>query len=100
MDKSGQVDRLADAHDLGDVLAVHEDDMRTAIEELNRSTATISKHTENLRQQQDALARLVKKRTETESKRQNLEETRLQKSASERKRLAAEVCIPNYSQPP
>ncbi|KAF7556841.1 hypothetical protein G7Z17_g1178 [Cylindrodendrum hubeiense] len=91
LDRSGRVDVLADAHDLGEVQAVNEEDIRTAIEELNRSTATISKQTETLRQQQDALSRLVKKRGETEAQRRDLESTRIRKSESQRKRLAAEV---------
>lgn len=82
---------LADAHDLGEVQAVNEEDIRTAIEELNRSTATISKQTETLRQQQDALSRLVKKRAENEAQRRDLESTRLRQSESQRKKLAAEV---------
>jgi hypothetical protein len=91
LDRTGQVDKLADAYDLGEVQAVNEDDIRAAIEELNRSTATISKQTETLRQQQDALSRLVKKRGENEAQRRDLEATRLRKSESERKRLAAQV---------
>ncbi|KPM35352.1 hypothetical protein AK830_g11226 [Neonectria ditissima] len=95
LDRSGQVDLLADAHDLGEVQAVSEDDIRAAIEELNRSTATISKQTETLRQQQDALSRLVKKRGENEAQRRDLESTRLRESESQRKKLAAEVTYPD-----
>lgn len=91
LDKSGQVDKLADLHDLGEVQAVNEDEIRTAIEELNRSTASIVKQTETLRQQQDALSRLVKKSSEGQAQRQELEETRLRKVELERKRLATEV---------
>ncbi|KAM0345758.1 hypothetical protein ACHAPU_006111 [Fusarium lateritium] len=91
LDKSGQVDRLADLHDLGEVQAVNEDDIRAAIEELNRSTVTISKQTETLRQQQDALARLVRKRAEAENQRKNLEEERLNKTKHALKKLIFEV---------
>jgi septal ring factor EnvC (AmiA/AmiB activator) len=91
LDKSGQVDRLADLHDLGEVQAVNEDDIRAAIEELNRSTETISKQTETLRQQQDALARLVKKRDEAEHQRRDLEEERLNKTKHALKKLVFEV---------
>ncbi|KAF4456036.1 hypothetical protein F53441_1757 [Fusarium austroafricanum] len=91
LDKSGQVDRLADLHDLGEVQAVNEDDIRAAIEELNRSTATISKQTETLQQQRDALARLVKKRDETEKQRRDLEEQRLNKTRHDLKKLVFEV---------
>ncbi|KAF5965034.1 hypothetical protein FCOIX_13147 [Fusarium coicis] len=91
LDKSGQVDRLADLHDLGEVQAVSEDDVRAAIEELNRSTATISKQTETLKQQRDALARLVKKRDEAETQRRDLEEARLNKTKHALKKLVFEV---------
>ncbi|OBS17732.1 hypothetical protein FPOA_09464 [Fusarium poae] len=91
LDKSGQVDRLADLHDLGEVQAVNEDDIRAAIEELNRSTETITKQTETLRQQQDALARLVKKRDEAEHERRDLEEERLDKTKHALKKLVFEV---------
>ncbi|KAF4968411.1 hypothetical protein FSARC_4208 [Fusarium sarcochroum] len=91
LDKSGQVDHLADLHDLGEVQAVNEDDIRAAIEELNRSTATISKQTETLRQQQDALARLVKKRDEADNQRRHLEERRLDKTKHALKKLVFEV---------
>ncbi|KAH7170075.1 hypothetical protein EDB81DRAFT_876124 [Dactylonectria macrodidyma] len=91
LDRSGQVDVLADAHDLGEVQAVNEEDIKAAIEELNRSTATITKQTETLRQQQDALARLVRKRAESEAQRRDLESTRLRSSESQRKKLATEV---------
>ncbi|SCO82898.1 uncharacterized protein FRV6_07111 [Fusarium oxysporum] len=91
LDKSGQVDRLADLHDLGEVQAVNEDDIRAAIEELNRSTATISKQTETLKQQRDALARLVKKRDEAESQRRDLAEARLNKTKHALKKLVFEV---------
>ncbi|KAF9769723.1 hypothetical protein IL306_012814 [Fusarium sp. DS 682] len=91
LDKSGQVDRLADLYDLGEVQAVNEDDVRAAIEELNRSTATISKQTETLKQQRDALARLVKKRDEAESQRRDLEEARLSKTKHALKKLVFEV---------
>ncbi|RGP68566.1 hypothetical protein FLONG3_8125 [Fusarium longipes] len=91
LDKNGQVDRLADLHDLGEVQAVNEDDIRAAIEELSRSTETISKQTETLRQQQDVLARLVKKRDEAEQQRRDLEEERLNKTKHTLKKLVFEV---------
>jgi len=91
LDKSGQVDRLAELHDLGEVQAVNEDDIRAAIEELNRSTGEINKQTETLRQQQDALARLVKKRDEAEQARRDLEEDRLNKTKHALKKLVFEV---------
>ena len=70
---------------------MNEDDIRAAIEELNRSTGEINKQTETLRQQQDALARLVKKRDEAEQARRDLEEDRLNKTKHALKKLVFEV---------
>lgn len=91
MDKSGQVDKLAALHDLAEVQAVTEDDLRTAIEELRQSTEAISRQSETLRQQHDALSRLESKQAETSARRRTLEASRRSKSDSERKRVAAEV---------
>ncbi|KAL6866521.1 hypothetical protein ACO1O0_002632 [Amphichorda felina] len=91
LDKSGEVDRLAALHDLAEIPAVTEDEIRGAIEELKRSTDAISKQTETLRQQQDALSRLVKKTAESDTRRQEFEHARQRRSESERKRIAAEV---------
>jgi predicted lipoprotein len=91
LDKSGEVDRLAALHDLAEVQAVTEDDIRAAIEELRRSTEAISKQTETLKQQQDALCRLVRKTTESDARRRDFEYSRQRRSDSERKHIAAEV---------
>lgn len=91
---------MADLYDLGEVQAVNEDDIRAAIDELNRSTATISKQTEALRQQQDALSRLVKKRDEAESQRHDWEDSRLNKTKLAIKKLAFEVNSPPHMQLP
>ncbi|KAF5598712.1 hypothetical protein FPCIR_2774 [Fusarium pseudocircinatum] len=60
-------------------------------DELALSTATISKQTETLKQQRDALARLVKKRDEAETQRRDLEEARLNKTKHALKKLVFEV---------
>lgn len=91
LDKSGQVDKLAEQHDLADVQAVAEDEIRAAVEEISRSTAAITKQTETLRLQQDALSRLVKKGGENESRRRDFELSRQQNSSTERKFVSAEV---------
>ncbi|KND86777.1 hypothetical protein TOPH_08583 [Tolypocladium ophioglossoides CBS 100239] len=91
LDKSGQVDRLAALHDLADVQAVTEDDVRVAIDELKRSTTIISQQTETLRQQQDDLSRLVKKHAENDAKRRDLNHAWQKRSDVERRQLANEV---------
>ncbi|PTB66214.1 hypothetical protein BBK36DRAFT_1135335 [Trichoderma citrinoviride] len=91
LDRNGQVDILANLHDLSEVQSVTEDDIKAAVEELRRSTESITKQSETLRQQQDALSRLVRKRAENEARRRDLDLDRQSKSESERQRVAAEV---------
>ncbi|OTA02449.1 hypothetical protein A9Z42_0028290 [Trichoderma parareesei] len=91
LDRNGQVDILANLHDLSEVQSVTEDDIKAAVEELRRSTESITKQSETLRQQQDALSRLVRKRAENETRRRDLDMDRQSKSESERQRVAAEV---------
>ncbi|UNI13961.1 hypothetical protein JDV02_000647 [Purpureocillium takamizusanense] len=91
LDRSGQVDRLAAMYDLAEVQAVNEAELRAAIDELQRSTSTISKQTQTLRQQQEALSRLLKKQAENEAKRRDLAYARTRKAATERRRLANEI---------
>ncbi|KAG6038597.1 hypothetical protein E4U41_004019 [Claviceps citrina] len=91
LDKSGRVDQLADSHDLSQVQAVTEHDLRLAIEQLRRSTESIDKQTETLRQQRGALSRLVKKQDEDTARRRELERVQKRKRDLERTRLAREV---------
>jgi uncharacterized membrane protein len=91
LDKSGHVDRLAALHDLGEVQAFTEHDIRAAIDELDRSTAAITKQTESLRQQQDALTRMMAKSAQNESRRRDFEASQQRLASSGRKRIAAEV---------
>ncbi|PKK48364.1 hypothetical protein CI102_6756 [Trichoderma harzianum] len=95
LDRNGQVDILANLHDLSEVQSVTEDDIKVAIEELRRSTESITKQSETLRHQQDALSRLVRKRAENDARRRDLDLDRQSKSESERQRVAAEVTWPD-----
>lgn len=91
LDRSGQVDRLASMYDLAEVQAINEAELRAAIDELQRSTSTISKQTQTLRQQQDALSRLLKKQAESDVKRRDLAHGRRRKAEVERRQIAHEV---------
>ncbi|GKT47550.1 uncharacterized protein ColSpa_07731 [Colletotrichum spaethianum] len=91
LDKSGQIDRLVASQDLAVVQALSEREIQTAIDELNRSTAAIVKQTETLKQQQDALAKLVKSNAKVEEARSDLVFQRNQKHDSERKKLMTSV---------
>ncbi|PHH73909.1 hypothetical protein CDD83_4652 [Cordyceps sp. RAO-2017] len=91
LDRSGEVDRLAGLHDLAEVQAVGDGDLRVAIDELRQSTDRISHQTETLRQQEDALSRLVNKQSESEARRRELSLARQQKIDQECKQLTIEV---------
>lgn len=73
-----------------------EDDISSAIEELNRSTDAISKQTETLKLQQDAVSRLIKKAADSDTRRQDFELVRQRRSKAEQQYVAAEV---SYSMP-
>ena len=60
LSKSGEAGKLA-SKDLALVRPIEDHELRTAIEELDRSTAAIEKRTETLRAQQNAMDTLVKK---------------------------------------
>ncbi|OAA71803.1 hypothetical protein LEL_09038 [Akanthomyces lecanii RCEF 1005] len=91
LDKSGQVDRLAELHDLAQVQPLREDDVRAAVEDLGRSTLTMNKQAETLRHQRDALSRLVANRADTQARRRELEASRQRKFESERVRISSEM---------
>ncbi|KAF4511480.1 hypothetical protein G6O67_003273 [Ophiocordyceps sinensis] len=91
LDQSGQVDRLAALHDLAEVQAVSEEDLRLAVEELEQSTRRISLQTKTLRRQQDALSRLVSKNSENDAKRRDLGNARQRKADVDRRQLSIEV---------
>ncbi|KAM0252359.1 hypothetical protein ACHAQJ_007741 [Trichoderma viride] len=91
LDRNGQVDILANLHDLSEVQGVTEDHIKVAIDELRRSTESITKQSETLRQQQDALSRLVRKSAENDARRRDLDLDRQSRAESERQRVAAEV---------
>lgn len=91
LDQSGEVDRLAALHDLAEVQAVSEDDMRRAVAELQLSTETIAKQTETLRQQHDALSRLVKKQGDNDARRREMSLSRQRRAETDKRHIAAEV---------
>lgn len=96
LDNGGHVDNLAELHDLAEVQAIHQDDIRAAIQELNRSTATINKQTETLRHQQDALSRLATKSADSHAQRQQLEAASNRKSQTDKSRVTTEVSLTYY----
>ncbi|TWU75767.1 hypothetical protein ED733_002641 [Metarhizium rileyi] len=93
LDRTGRVDQLADLHDLAEVQPVTEDELKGAIEELRRCTESISKQTKTLRQQQDAMSRMVKKQAENAARREELERVQRKKKELERGRIIKEVAL-------
>ncbi|KAG5927799.1 hypothetical protein E4U42_001768 [Claviceps africana] len=91
LDKSGRVDQLADSHDLAAVQAVTEDELKLAIGQLSQSTQNISKQTETLRQQRDALSRLVQRQAENTARRQEMERVQKRNRDMQRTQLMREV---------
>ena len=92
MEKSGNAERLLESAD-GDTIPVLSDhETRLAIQELNRSTESISKQTEVLKQQQDALSRLVKGIQSNANSRAALESRQAQNKESAQRSMAWTVC--------
>lgn len=60
LQKSGESEVLASPQDLSLVRGVWDSDIESAIEQLQKSTIAIKKHTETLRTQQEVMATLVK----------------------------------------
>ena len=80
-----------DGRDLAGCQELDEKEMRSAIGELDRSSAAIAKQAETLKLQQDALARLVKANAKSQEARSDLELKRAQKREVDRKRTTAIV---------
>ncbi|WYZ41061.1 hypothetical protein EsH8_IV_001402 [Colletotrichum jinshuiense] len=91
LDKTGRIDKLVALQDLATVQALSEREIQIAIDELNRSTAAIVKQTETLKQQQDALAKLVKSNAKVEEARSDLVFQRNQKHDAERKKMITSI---------
>ncbi|KAH6693504.1 hypothetical protein F5X68DRAFT_45462 [Plectosphaerella plurivora] len=91
LDKSGVVDQLVASQDLALVHPVSQNDVTTAIEELERSTAAINERTESLKQHQNALAKLVDTSDKARKARSRMDEACLSRQTSERKKLLTTV---------
>ncbi len=97
LEKSGRVEILSDPAKLEDALPFSDREIREAIESLNRSTESISKQTELMRQQQDALGRLVKGIQRDDASRSDLEVKHAQKKDANQKALAWTVrCLRRF----
>lgn len=91
LEKSGEAATLADTNDLSIVCAHDEDELKSAIEELQRSTAAIEKQSETLRIQQDAMKSLVRSNRSASASRGRAVDLQQRKWASSREQLSAEM---------
>ncbi|KAI3400630.1 hypothetical protein diail_2342 [Diaporthe ilicicola] len=91
IEQNGKAESLAASADLSRVQAFSDQEIIDAIEELNRSTDAINKQTETLRQQQNALSRLITTSGKTGDARSDLEAKRLYQWESSRKALQTDV---------
>ncbi|SPO04587.1 uncharacterized protein DNG_07272 [Cephalotrichum gorgonifer] len=92
LSSTGAIKRLkAGLRDQDLPLPRSQQELQSAIRELNRSAAAISKQTETLRQQQEALARFARARIGDEERRSELEATRMHRTAVETREVKASV---------
>ncbi|KAK2604654.1 hypothetical protein N8I77_007567 [Diaporthe amygdali] len=91
IEQNGKAESLAASSDLSRVQAFSDQEIFDAIEELNRSTDAINKQTETLRQQQNALSRLITTKGKTGDARTDLETRRLHEWGRGRKALQTSV---------
>lgn len=91
MEKSGKTDQLDAALGKASGQTFHDEEIQTAIQELNRSTDAIHKQTETLRHQQDALARLMKNESRDIQAREALEFKHSQVLELDRKAVMSSV---------
>ncbi len=92
LEESGLADRLAVSSDLTAARVLSDQEIRDAIEELNRSTQAITHHTETLKLQQEALGRLVDAARQSGEERAAMEAGQARKWQAERRNLASSVC--------
>lgn len=81
------------AQDLSMVEGLNDREIRDAIEELKRSTASIEKQTEALRLQQNAMSALVKSERQTNDKRAHSDEAQLRRWQAERNQVGQQVSM-------
>ncbi|KUI55556.1 hypothetical protein VP1G_02919 [Cytospora mali] len=91
IERNGKADELAASENLSTTQALTDQELKDAIDELNRSTEAINKQTGTLRQQQDALSRLLTNTGKSGDARSDLETKRLYKWDTDRKALNTAV---------
>ncbi|KAK0666548.1 hypothetical protein QBC41DRAFT_148780 [Cercophora samala] len=91
LEKAGIADKLASSSDLAAVQGLTDENVRDAIKQLDRSTQAITKQTETLKQQREALDRLVAGDRRTRQERRVFESEQDRKQESQRRDLTLAV---------
>jgi seryl-tRNA synthetase len=91
LERNGKAESLAASADLSIVQPLTDQELIDAIQELNRSTDAINKQTETLRQQQNAVSRLITASSKSGDARSSIEAKRLYQWESSRKALHTSV---------
>ncbi|KAK4196045.1 hypothetical protein QBC40DRAFT_13920 [Triangularia verruculosa] len=91
LEKAGIADKLASSSDLAAVQGLTDENVRDAVEQLDRSTQAITKQTETLKQQRDALGRFVTGDRQTRQERRVFESEQDRKYESQRRDLTLAV---------
>ncbi|KAK4123022.1 hypothetical protein N657DRAFT_672083 [Parathielavia appendiculata] len=89
LEDAGLAERLAMSSDLSAARVLSEREIKEAIDELNRSTQAISRHAETLKQQQQALDRLVDDSRKNKEERAAVEENQVRKWQTQRRDFAS-----------
>lgn len=89
--QSGEADKIANSQDLSSICELSDEQLHTAIEELQRSTIAIEKQSEELRSQQNALALLVKNNKKTGVARAEADTKQLHKWEAEKAQVNSAV---------
>lgn len=91
LSQSGEADRIANSQDLSSICDLTDEQLHTAIEELQRSTTAIEKQSETLRLQQNALALLVKNNKKVGVARSEADAKQLRKWEAENGQVSSAV---------
>ncbi|KAK4098969.1 hypothetical protein N658DRAFT_202422 [Parathielavia hyrcaniae] len=89
LEHAGLAERLAASSDLSAARVLSEREVKEAIEELTRSTQAIARHAETLKQQHQALDRLVDDNRKSKQERAALQESQARKWQAQRRDLAS-----------
>ncbi|ESZ97172.1 hypothetical protein SBOR_2428 [Sclerotinia borealis F-4128] len=91
LSQSGDADKIANSQDLSSICDLSDEQLHTAIEELQRSTTAIEKQSEALQLQQSALALLVKNNKKAGAARTEADTKQLRKWEAEKGQVNSAV---------